>query len=185
VDIVHKLVYYGSEPEFVGDSLAEREQPWDTERVDPPIFSTRDLHLGYVDCVAFVGDLILSKSVEDVIELWLPDYGSREVSSNPPPSDLKLLWSYKYKDADSWYMRFAVDPAGRTLAVGTTEGQVYIWDIDKSDLDPIVRSVKGGRLVRSLAFSPDGKILVAITECRRVVRWDISRNKSDPSYDSI
>lgn len=45
------------------------------------VFSTNKLHNSYVDCVKFVGNLILSKSVYDGVFLWLPNTKHSPVTS--------------------------------------------------------------------------------------------------------
>ncbi|KAG2437711.1 hypothetical protein HYH02_011089 [Chlamydomonas schloesseri] len=54
-----------------------------TRVVQQPLFSTLRVHNDYVDCVRWMGDLVLSKSVHDVISLWRPH--SQAKHRRPPP----------------------------------------------------------------------------------------------------
>ncbi|KAK9907286.1 hypothetical protein WJX75_000704 [Coccomyxa subellipsoidea] len=92
-----------------------------------PRFSSHKVHNNYVDCVRFIGDLILSKSVDERIRLWRPDVSLDE------PIDVKghihLVQEMELEDcANMWWLRFALDRQCRTLACGTTSGTVLVWD---------------------------------------------------------
>jgi polycomb protein EED len=147
-----------------------------------PYFATDKVHLNYVDCVQFVGDLILSKSTYNSIVLWLPDIpetaASKVTNSSAyePPGEVIALRTFDLNHCNIWFVRFAVDYSGRLLAVGNIKGEVDIWDIDAckkkrptQQLKPIVHST-----VRMLAFSPDSKMLLACDDSAAVCRWDTS-----------
>jgi WD40 repeat protein len=50
-----------------------------------PLFSTTQLHKDYVDTVAWVGNLIVSKSTDNRAALWAPDPDRYLVTSQPQP----------------------------------------------------------------------------------------------------
>ena len=145
-----------------------------------PYFATDKVHLNYVDCVQFVGDLILSKSTYNSIVLWLPDIpesaASKVTNSSAyePPGEVIALRTFDLNHCEIWFVRFAVDDSGRLLAVGNIRGEVDIWDIDACKkkrptqrLKPMVHST-----VRMLAFSPDSKTLLACDDSAVVCKWD-------------
>jgi polycomb protein EED len=145
-----------------------------------PYFATEKVHINYVDCVQFVGDLILSKSTYNSIVLWLPDIpetaASKVTNSSAyePPGEVIALRTFDLDHCEIWFVRFAVDDSGRLLAVGNIKGEVHIWDIDAckkkrptKQLKPMVNST-----VRMLAFSPDSKTLLACDDSATVCKWD-------------
>jgi len=172
-------------------SSTEGRQIWRKEEVTDclPIFSTNQIHLFCVDCVEFVGDLVLSKSVEDVIELWAPILEDNNKNGGdddddsysrrrrfPPLSDYVHLRSFRYSNGSAWFMRFAVDPSGTVLAVGDTDGHLYLWDIAATSTESSSPRYKQKLplrkgCIRSIAFSPRhqddddvGSTLVAVTD---------------------
>jgi WD40 repeat protein len=65
------------------------------------------------------------------------------------------------------YTGIAIHPLGTQLAVGTTNGDVKIWDLEA---DKVQFSLKqhSASVVR-LAFSPNGRVLVSAGDDRKIV----------------
>jgi len=78
--------YYGEEDYKMTRIVGEKKKKngvHSTKRFDTvfhqfPYFSTNKTHPNYVDCVQFVGDLILSKSVNNKVVLWKPILSTNE-----------------------------------------------------------------------------------------------------------
>ncbi|GLC45623.1 hypothetical protein PLESTB_001786700 [Pleodorina starrii] len=66
-----------------GAGAGSKLRSFPTRVVQQPLFSTMQVHDDYVDCVRWYGDLVLSKSVHDVITLWKPHGQSNH--RRPPP----------------------------------------------------------------------------------------------------
>jgi polycomb protein EED len=145
-----------------------------------PIFSSQKLHAHYVDCVKYFGDLILSKSTENVVQLWCPKI-TREISPlgdvlQPPSSDITLLRTFEFEDADVWFVRFAVDPTRKVLAVGNVQGVISVWNISNDRKGKPFRKlfVQRPANIRCVSFSPDGTMLIASTDDGSIYRWIIT-----------
>ena len=108
-----------------------------------PYFSTNRVHTDYVDCVQFIGDLILSKSVHNKVVLWKPllekseqhdenqtDHDAESESSSRIPSAILFLMEFTLSHCDSWFVRFHSPPPNhRVLALGNQRGKVKVWHI--------------------------------------------------------
>lgn len=161
-----------------------------------PIFSTSKMHLDYCDCVCFVGDLILSKSINDVIVLWKPiltdedaenktrstyNGNSNEVEDEKIPvprikNEVQLLREFILNKCDIWFIRFQTDHECRMLAVGNNIGEIKVWDLDSSNPSKKhfakVDHQHCASAVRMVSFSPDGRSLVAVSDDSTVWKWD-------------
>lgn len=114
-----------------------------------PHFSSSIVHSNYIDCIAFHGDLILSKAAkEHKIILWqIQNFSS---SSPPlPPSSAPTthewretrsayggtydrLLQFHAPDTEPFFLHFGLlsqPTLHPVLAVGGTTGRVYMWDL--------------------------------------------------------
>lgn len=133
-----------------------------------PHFSTSMVHSNYIDCLAFHGDLILSKAAkEGKIVLWtIQNFTSR---LPPPPAhkaptthewretrsafggSFERLLQFSIPDTEPFFMRFGyfarpgLDPC---LAMGSTNGKVVMWNLLRTELHgkgPVEHAGPGGR----------------------------------------
>ncbi|KAI0566554.1 Polycomb protein EED [Gracilaria domingensis] len=81
-----------------------------------PYFVTRKVHRHYVDCVIWVGELLLSKSVHNRMILWEPEKDRESLAS--PATEYTLLEEYVLDVCSVWFIRFAMDRFRRLVACG-------------------------------------------------------------------
>ncbi|XP_063696248.1 polycomb protein EED [Culicoides brevitarsis] len=165
----------GIERSYVFD-IKKSSRVFDTVKEHFPEYSTRDIHGNYIDCVRWFGELIFSKSCENVIVCWKPGR-LEDVKLKPGETDATVIHKFGLKECEIWFIRFSLDYWQKYLALGNTVGHVFVWDMDASD-DP--RNVKSCCLihpqcktaVRQTTFSKDGSILVFVCEDGTIWRYD-------------
>jgi polycomb protein EED len=148
-----------------------------------PVFSTNRMHAHCVDCVEFLGDLIVSKSTENVVQLWYPIIQNQKSpfgdNLQPPASDAILLQTFHYCDGEFWFIRFAIEPQFKLLAVGTSHGTITIWKICDDDYKSVLKPIRNLYIhrpvtVRCVRFTPDGSMLLASTDDGTIFKWNLS-----------
>lgn len=153
--------------------LPSQGRPFPTHFAQLPVFTTTDVHSDYVDCVRFVGGLVLSKSTANKIVLWSPRYDG---------SPLLILKEYLYSNAELWFMKFSCDEAMTRVAVGNKNGRLYVWNIDHDIERPScsLAHAHAKSTVRQTAFHGSGSILISVCDDGSVWRWDLDTPSQHP-----
>lgn len=141
-----------------------------------PDFTTRDIHKNYIDCVRWLGDLVISKSCENCAVLWKPGLIDEDINGvTRTNKNVSILYTFEFKECDIWYVRFALDYTQRVLAVGTATGKLYVWNLDSNSPNDIKQTVlsnnKSKRTIRCTALSANGKYLLATNDEGIIFLW--------------
>ncbi|EFJ32504.1 hypothetical protein SELMODRAFT_143777 [Selaginella moellendorffii] len=140
-----------------------------TKYVQFPIFNAV-VHSNYVDCTRWLGDFVLSKSVDNEIVLWEPIF--REHSSNDGAVD--VIQKYPVPDWDIWFIKFSCDFYFSTMSIGNREGKVVVWDLQSSP-PGFVAKLSHSQCkspIRQTATSVDGSTILCCCEDGSIWRWD-------------
>eukprot|EP00041_Stephanoeca_diplocostata_P007086 m.97688 g.97688 ORF g.97688 m.97688 type:complete len:454 (+) comp16725_c0_seq1:172-1533(+) len=145
-----------------------------------PIFSTCAVHRNYVDCVRWLGDLVLSKSTDNQIVCWKPGGPARmdlnEKRSSYLGDTVTILQRFEFSHCDIWYLRFCMDRSYNVLAVGNQEGKVFLWDLKSQRVARnsriTIESRKCKTPVRQIAMNKDASVIVYVCDDGTVWRWD-------------
>jgi polycomb protein EED len=144
------------------------DRPFDTKFIQFPAYCTSKVHADYVDCVRFVGDLILSKSTGNKVVFWKPN-PSRGKDA------VTVLREYHYKEAELWFMKFGLDSRLEIMAVGNKKGVISVFDLD-SDSERSLCKLKHNNCkstVRQVSFSRDGHTILACADDMTIWRYDL------------
>ncbi|NJR42325.1 MAG: hypothetical protein HC767_06370 [Akkermansiaceae bacterium] len=106
----------------------------DVVHVQIPLFVNSEIHTQYVDDVAWVGELLLSKSTCNELILWRPKGNVHDaVKYNMEVSVVEgvtILRRFKYPAADLWFLHFGLHLSEGVVAVGNKNGVCYIWNLE-------------------------------------------------------
>lgn len=170
------------------DQLGQRRKTV-VPMVQFPKFATLKVHKHYVDCVMWVGDLLVSKSLQNRILLWEPR-GDREALASPA-SYFTVLEEYMLENCTSWFIRFGLDRSRRLVACGNEVGVVTVYQLNqipskalcvlKCEQDrkkamnrklPPEEHREPSFCVRQCAFSDDASILLTVDESSCIVQYE-------------
>jgi polycomb protein EED len=146
-----------------------------------PSFTTLKVHKHYVDCVSWVGDLIMSKSLQNRMLLWEPK-GDRDALASPA-SGFYVLEEYMLESAVTWFLRFGMDRSRQLVACGNEKGVVAVYKLDDIPSKVLCTLWHGQGsankrqpteqcCIRQCAFNFDASILIAVDDFSRVVQYD-------------
>ncbi|CAO2833495.1 unnamed protein product [Amaranthus hypochondriacus] len=141
-----------------------------TKYVQFPIFLAA-IHTNYVDCTRWLGDFVLSKSVDNEIVLWEPIMKEQ----SPGEGSVDILQKYPVPDCDIWFIKFSFDFHCNAVAAGNREGRIYVWELQSCP--PVLISKlshpQSKSPIRQTAMSFDGSTILACCEDGTIWRWDV------------
>ncbi|XP_065559300.1 polycomb protein eed-like [Artemia franciscana] len=166
------------------DSAKLNNKHYKTVQVNFPVFSTRDIHRNYVDCVRWIGDFVASKACENEIVLWKP---GKINSSEIKGSQISKLHVLTVADCELWYIRFGLNVNNKVLALGNQFGKTYVWDLDIDNLmeakHVLLSHPKCNTAVRQTAISRDGSVIICVCDDQTIWRWDKIKDEDDSVND--
>ncbi|XP_019230028.1 PREDICTED: polycomb group protein FERTILIZATION-INDEPENDENT ENDOSPERM isoform X2 [Nicotiana attenuata] len=141
-----------------------------TKYVQFPIFIA-SVHSNYVDCTRWLGDFILSKSVDNEIVLWEP----KMKEQSPGEGTVDILQKYPVPECDIWFIKFSCDFHYKAAAIGNREGKIFVWELQTSPPAMIARlsHVQSKSPIRQTAMSFDGSTILSCCEDGTIWRWDV------------
>ncbi|HEU0185343.1 MAG TPA: WD40 repeat domain-containing protein, partial [Blastocatellia bacterium] len=115
--------------------------------------------------------------LHDLLNTFLPSQDNQQFS---PARE--FYWYYLWREAHQETQTLkshgagvnsvAFSPDGRTLATGSADGMVTLWDVSSRQPLAPLRGHENG--VNSIAFSPDGRTLASGSYDNTVRLWDVS-----------
>ncbi|CAA7394502.1 unnamed protein product [Spirodela intermedia] len=140
-----------------------------TKYVQFPVFIA-SVHSNYVDCNRWLGDFVLSKSVDNEIVLWEP----KTKEQSPGEGTVDILQKYPVPECDIWFIKFSCDFHYKSAAIGNREGKIFVWELQSSPPVLIARlsHVHSKSPIRQTAMSFDGSIILGCCEDGMIWRWD-------------
>lgn len=133
----------------------------------------------WVETVAISADgkMVASAGQDNTIHLWEAATGKliHRIPGAPPRANPNAIAGYTRAMYRSKIWSLAFSPDGKTLASGSGDTFVYLWDPATGKQ---IRRLDGHQhWVRSVAFSPDGKTLASGSQDKSVRLWDPATGK--------
>jgi WD40 repeat protein/transcriptional regulator with XRE-family HTH domain len=121
------------------------------------------------------GKVLAAGSADGTVRLWnVTNPAHARLTGRP------LSVAPKGKGAPPFVQAVAFSPDGRSLAAGTSAGQVWLWDVSRAATpvpfrtEPLTGPLGGAAaFVAGLAFSPDGRTLAAASQDDKVWLWTV------------
>lgn len=146
-----------------------------TKYVQFPIFNA-SVHTNYVDCTRWLGEFILSKSVDHEIILWEP----KVKEQSPGEGAADILQKYPVPECDIWFIKFSCDFHFKACAIGNREGKIFVWDLQSSP--PILNAklvhAQSKSPIRQTALSHDGSTILCCCDDGTIWRWDDANSEA-------
>ncbi|GJJ78079.1 polycomb protein EED [Entomortierella parvispora] len=138
----------------------------EAEPVEPVVVNTSDsrvlqsnLHAARIDCIRFAKDKVLSKSVNGKVECWDPD-------------TLTTIRTFNIKNTASNQCRFDVSMDELFFCVGTSNGSVYIYNIETGKAVTELKHRRSTKAIRTCIFSRDSRTVICAGEDSFIWRYD-------------
>lgn len=139
---------------------------WDIRnRRHPALLSTLTSPTGYVQALAFspTADILAATGQDGVLRVWDATDPSQPTSMGTQP--LPKGFAVAFSDD------------GQTVAAGTNDGSIRIWNIHHLDDINSETTLNGTGWISGLAFERDGHTLISGSGDNTVITWDTDPNR--------
>ncbi|GJX26433.1 polycomb group protein fertilization-independent endosperm [Tanacetum coccineum] len=113
------------------------------------------IHANYVDCCRWLGDFMISKSVDNEVVLWEP----KMKEHSPGEGTVDILQKYSGPECDIWFTKLSCDFHYNAAAIGNREGKIFVLELQSCPRTLIARlsHVQSKSPIRQTAMSFDGR----------------------------
>lgn len=145
------------------------------ETVSVPWFCSQSqgLHFHAVDCVQWIGEMLLAtrQAIDGIIMLWRPLTPEFE---NAEPSH-QVFRVFQQRDASLYFLRFCTDTQYQWLAAGNENSAVELWSLRWGGQKRVLRWREDrGMPIRYVAFSPSNTLLAATCDNGTIWLWSMA-----------
>jgi WD domain, G-beta repeat len=133
------------------DELQEFSKSWEgknfpTKLIQKPIYSNNNVHLSYIDCAKFYGNLIISKAQEGKLIIWKP--------GSSLSYDANVLAVIDFSVKGEIFMKFSFCVWNNLIIVGGLSGEVYVYYLTWAP--QLLYKIDGAQgIARSVCISQD------------------------------
>ena len=136
---------------------------------------TRHIFQGHTDWITSVafspdGQTLASGSADHTVRLWDVSAGVKAGMADVGKADTGQV-RHILRGHRHWIWSIAFSPDGQTLASGSIDHTVRLWDVRTGYIRHILQGYT--RAALSLAFSPDGETLASGSDDQMIQLWDV------------
>ncbi|KAF8980761.1 hypothetical protein BGZ46_003723 [Entomortierella lignicola] len=124
-----------------------------------------NLHSARIDCIRIANNKVLSKSVNGKVEYW--DHET-----------LQLIKTFTIKNTSSNQCRFDVSLDELFFCVGTSNGSVYIYNIDTGRTVTELKHRRSTKAIRTCIFARDSRTVICAGEDSFIWRYDYATDET-------
>ncbi|PWA74234.1 polycomb group protein FIE2 [Artemisia annua] len=128
------------------------------------------IHTNYVNCNRWIGDFMLSKSVDNEFILWEP----KMKEHSPGEGTVDIIQKYPVPESDIGFIKLSFDFHYNAAAIGNKEGKIFVWELQTRPPTLIARlsHVLSKSPIKQTAMSFDGSTILSCCEDGTIWRWD-------------
>ncbi|KAH9255184.1 hypothetical protein BASA81_006624 [Batrachochytrium salamandrivorans] len=144
----NSIKVWGLDCPILHQTIANRISHPPVQCIQFPIYTTCQ---NYIDCVEWVGDLLLSKTTTSQCILWKPDMRRHNKA---------MVICRQYEHQEQWLTKLSTSTTFEHFVVGGKDGALFIFSLNQIPPQQVIQLVQFTKPVQTVRFSPNNRWIV-------------------------